>query len=1230
MGPNGCGKSNVVDAIKWVMGEQSAQKLRGRGMEDVIFNGCETQGPAGFAEVALTFDNTDGLAPVEYRDYPEIEVARRLDREGRSDYFINKTPVRLLDVTNLFLGTGVGRRAYSIIEQGRIGLIVSAKAGDRRAMIEEAAGVTKYKIRKKAAERKMDATRQNLLRVSDILHELEKNLASLKRQAQKAERYRRYRDEIRELELYVASFKYLELFHSERALGASTAQASTHVDEARHQLEIKETDYETKRAGVESIRSEVENTQAKSYALDNEIKLLEGQSEREKQALDNAKEREEAADREIARIANELLELGHDVESHKSSLADLLSQAEAADETVTEQKAELERRRSAMEEIELTLNQTKTLVAEVSTRIARDEAVVNAFEKQHAAVEKRAATLSSRDEALREELESNHTELAALTARLDGLRGGGEQKQLLKSQIEESVKTLRRDIDVASAALNTVTEELARKRSRLASIKRVQQSFEGVGAGVRELMHNTALSESGAILGLVADHLRPLETSYTLPLASALGKTLQWVVTRDEATAIETARELRTTAAGSITLLPRDIGELQDKSRLQNAVATTSSEPPVYSSDSYPPPGPFRQMPEGVPRIWKRLSDCVDCVEADYGIRDYLLGAYVMVERFEDAITLRDHGYRGHIVTSDGVVLRNGTVNIANSHDGSSHLLEMQSEMHALTAEVERLEEQAVQKRAHHLALRQRFAETEAQVEAARSDAHASELSLVRADEERGRRAADKARIEETRKAIAAELEQVGQQTRALIDERDNALRDLEEAREALETASAKEQELEAVAEARRKAVEEQTARVTEFSIKLAQTSERVESDKAALARLEETVAGLNTRKGEIIEQRQAAVMLQEETAQKIVKTGEALELKVRAVFDAEQVLTAKRAAFDEAQAGLVKHEREIKDQRAALDELNKKQNVLAIEHREAVIGLGHLVDGVRERHRVELTEILGEYHARPLPDEATTDRVTELARLIERMGEINLTAIEEFEEKSKRYEYLKGQKNDLDEALLSLERAIKQMNRESRKLFKDAFIGINERFKKIFPQMFKGGKAELRLTDPNNLLETGVEILATPPGKRLGSLELMSGGEKALTAVALIFSMFQYKPSPFCILDEVDAPLDEANIGRFAGAVRQMTDRSQFIVITHSKATMERADVLYGVTMETPGISKMVSVELTGDSKSGKKETVEEAPEAVMVESDQRERRDSMVVPRGPMAQTSRASKVG
>jgi chromosome segregation protein len=381
--------------------------------------------------------------------------------------------------------------------------------------------------------------------------------------------------------------------------------------------------------------------------------------------------------------------------------------------------------------------------------------------------------------------------------------------------------------------------------------------------------------------------------------------------------------------------------------------------------------------------------------------------------------------------------------------------------------------------------------------------------------------------------------------------------------------------------EERRALVEQQTQKVSDVRVRAARAKQRAEGDRQALDRLDRSVAELGEREKRLRGDLERGAQQQGETIALLFAAREELADTVHMAFEAHRVLEAARVRYDAMKADLSTREADLKEIRQRIDVGARRVNELTLESRELDMALDNLLAQARERHRVELPRVIGDYHLRELPDENVKTRIDELLRLVERMGEINLTAIEEYEEQAKRYEYLHAQQKDLEEALVQLDKAIKQMNRESKRLFKETFDNVNERFKLVFPRLFGGGKAELVLTQPDDLLETGVDIVAQPPGKKLGSIELMSGGEKALTAVSLIFSIFQHRPSPFCLLDEVDAPLDEANIGRFAEAIRAMTKHSQFIVITHSKKTMQLADVLYGVTMETPGVSKLVSVEL-------------------------------------------------
>lgn len=1163
VGPNGCGKSNVVDAIKWVMGEQSAQRLRGKAMDDVIFNGSETRGPHGYAEVTITFDNTDGLTPPEYRDYAEISVSRRLDRQGRSDYVINKTPVRLMDVTNLFLGTGVGRRAYSIIEQGRIGFIVSSKPADRRQMLEEAAGITKFKVRKRAAERKMDQTRQNLLRISDIVHELERNLASLKRQAQKAERYRRYRAEVRDLELWVASFKYLDLFQENKVVAAQLGHASARSEGVRLALRIREAEVEAERANVDEVALEVDKAQNRAYELDNRVRLLEGTIQQHLDRLASLREAELIAERELGELTGQRGALAHERDSLAAALADLEKAEREASELLAGENAELERRRASVEEAERAVVNARARVGEAQTRIARAEAVLVGFERRRVEERARLERLHTEGDELAQrkvELEQSQAEHAA---RLEGLRSGKQQTAARRDEIEAELKVLRAEIHDSDMEVESLREAAAKRGSRLRSLQELAASFEGVGAGVRALMTRFADSDEErrgrGVQGLVADRLECPE-ELTQALAGALGERLQHVVVDSTEAGLAAIGFLREEERGRATVLP---------SQPRRVVGAGASAP----------------AGEGV---IGRMVDLVGHAPQDTALANHLLGGVFVVEDLETALRVLGEGFTGgQLVTREGeVVGPDGAVTGGSHDDAAAHMLEVQREIRELAEVVERLEANLATAVSRHGELRSGIAQRQAEIDSARSEAHDAEIAIVTVDKDMRALADEQGRVERRRQQVDRDAGELAHKLEQGSDEESAAKAEIEHAHQSEHEASQELAAADGVFRSRRQAVEEQAQRVTEVRVRAAQARERAESDRGAMQRLVRSIEELDTREARLQGDLANGARQQGTVAAHVVLSREELHETVRLAMGAHEEMGAVRAHYDEARQTLGQHEVALKTLRADIDETSAALNQLSLRERELSLALDHLLSNVDERHRVDLRKILCDFHARPLPDAAVTSRISELLRLIERMGEINLMAIEEYEEKAERYDYLTSQQKDLDEALNKLERAIRQMNRESKRMFKEAFVAVNERFKLVFPTLFRGGKAELRLTDPDNILESGIDIVAQPPGKRVGALELMSGGEKALTAVALIFAIFQYKPSPFCLLDEVDAPLDEANIGRFAEAIRQMTDRSQFIVITHSKRTMEFTDVLYGVTMEQPGVSKLVSVELRGEKR--------------------------------------------
>jgi chromosome segregation protein len=575
--------------------------------------------------------------------------------------------------------------------------------------------------------------------------------------------------------------------------------------------------------------------------------------------------------------------------------------------------------------------------------------------------------------------------------------------------------------------------------------------------------------------------------------------------------------------------------------------------------------------------------------DPDARLAEHMLGDVLVVETLDNARALHEQGQaQGMLVTRDGqVIFADGRLSGGDGEDSGAHLIEVKREMRELGDEVARLDSEMSTATARHGSLRSAIAQRQAALEATRSDAHEKEIALVKADKDL-RRADEAERAAQTRIAtLSNEVEELSRVLDGESDEETTGRRERSEAQAAKAQAEYELATADEVYRAHRIGIDEQNAVVSDVRVRAAQAKQRLESDRAVVERLSRSMEELEVRGRHLSTEVSELGQKEQDVLARTEQDRADLAERSATAMQAQSELSEVRSEFDALRSALGEQEHALREVRAHIEADLQLAADLTVKEREVGMAIEHLLDGVFQKHRVDVRKELIDYHDRPLPDDTARGRIDELSSIVERMGEINLTAIEEYEERNKRYEYLVAQKDDLEKALSQLDQAIRQMNRQSRKLFRETFDEVNVRFQQMFPRMFGGGRAELRLTDSENLLETGIDIIAMPPGKKLTSIELMSGGEKALTAVALIFAIFQYKPSPFCLLDEVDAPLDEANIGRYCEMIRAMTGRSQFILISHSKTTMESADVLYGVTMETPGVSKLVSVELRDRSES-------------------------------------------
>lgn len=1157
VGPNGCGKSNIVDSIRWCMGEQSAKHLRGRAMADVIFNGSEHRGPHGMAEVTMTFENSDPDAglPLEYRDYAEIAVTRRLFRDGTSEYLINKTQVRLKDVTDLFLGTGVGTKAYSIIEQGKIGLIVSARPEDRRLLIEEAAGITKYKARKKQAELKMDQTRQNLLRVGDIVSEITRSLASLKRQAAKAERYVAYKNEMEDLILHEAAHRLLEIIAVTKVHEGARDEQAEREQAARAALGAREGELEVVRLAALTSEDRAEKAQNAAFLADNEVRTHEAEIARSRDRYRHLEDRRAAATIEQTDLERTVGELVVEREQLEGQLATIEEEEQREGDMAIEEHERLEELRHGERAAEQEATELRKRASQANASVAGAEATLTGFDRRLGEMAQRRAKHEDELGKLRFEGEDFERRRATLLAQTADLAEGKRISADERTRLDAEMKELRESTVLSDKAVDHAKNELNQRRSRLRALEELHARLEGVGTGVKNLLK----TKDPALLGLVADRIEaPAEL--TQAFAGLLGDRIQCVVVSD---------------------VERGVALLGDLARGKNGRASVISAHPRYVAGAHA--APF--VGEGVVC---RLIDRLLVAPEDEALARSLVGDAVVVETAAVALRLSSAGASMALVALDGTVVHPGGVVSGGSGDAvAAGMIEHKREIRELHELVARLGTEFTALLESQQALRLRMTEVGTALERARNEAHQGELALVTAEKDLRRAEDQLANASRRREQVEAELEDLSEKIEIASGEHETARERLDAGRSASEESSAALEHAEMLAAEWRERVLGQQSIVTDRKVRLARVRERATSLRGTVERLSRSCEELRGRIKKLDDECTEAAFGAGMAAAAMMLSREKLVGAVSRAQEGHAELTAARQALDEARQALGLREADLRGLRQEVADATERLQKHEMALQRLMIEHTHVIEGVRERFRgLELKTVIGDYHKRPLVDAAHRARITELGELLDRMGPVNVDAVREHAEAEKRHTYYAEQKADLDKALDDLEKAIAQMNKESKRLFKSTFEGINARFKVLFPKMFRGGAAELRLTNPEDMLETGIEILAQPPGKKLGNIELMSGGEKALTAVSLIFAIFQFKPSPFCILDEVDAPLDEANVTRYNEGIRSMTDRSQFILITHIKRTMQSVDVLYGVTMQEPGVSKLVSVKVNENAK--------------------------------------------
>ncbi len=1218
VGPNGCGKSNVVDAIKWVMGEQSARRLRGKGMDDVIFAGSENRPPIGMAEVCLTFDNRDGQAPAAYAAYSEIEIARRLYRSGESEYLINKAPARLKDVHDFFRDTGIGLRGYTIVEQGKVAEIVSAKPEERRGLIEEAAGIGKYKARRREAESKMKSTEQNLVRVTDVLGEIRRQISSLERQAKKAARYKRLQETQRVLELSLAADERASLLAEVERESAALGTLKDQMTALEANLAERELAAQEQRIGLAEAEKAVTAGAEKLYGLRSEIKQLEGHIDFARRERDNLEETSEARRRELVTLAEQLATAEGEHRSAREQLEQLergLAQEQAGIELA---ERAVQAAREALRGFETDRDSQNTTHVELLTGVARIEDRIAALGDRRAAIEQRMRGVDADVEAQQSQATVAGQEQSSLE---EGLRNLLAERDRLQEQLREALRLH----EAAKEALGRVSLESqeAQKaaqtsRARYDSLREVVEGRQDIGAGARHLLEGgpEAASRFG-LKGLVRE-LIEADPEVERAVEAVLADRAEAIVIDESRGALAALEALRREGAGrGVFVVARAVADAQ--------------------------PG---FVPLGDPLL-KRVRPRA----GSEGIARALLGDVYLIERLEQAFEHFGGGRlpatfvtpSGDLATPEGVVQGGG--------DPSAHgMLTRAREVRELEVEVARLDQSAERKRSEQTRAEQALARASEELENLRNRHHTAALAVANHEKDLERSTEKVKRIGEAQQTRVAERSDllgeqtaVGEELRALEVELETRRQERESSQRGLDAVglqiSSAGREL-SRCESRVAELRVAYRARDEHRLRLRETATRAEQAER------ETRSWIDQRQQEIEQARLRRETLREEI--------EGAERALAGQLEAEEVARVEsdtlRERFEATSARVAEIEDSARSMRSDLGAAREKTSQAELKLSEARMRLDHQASTVRERWQVEIEhwklptlEELEEGRgtsgeaAAPEPGgsdaaastpasaralaaeaaaekdgeggEADEDDVSPAAMLreakrnvtlamlptperrreaekvrksLQSLGDVNLGAIEEHEELAERFRFLSEQKEDLEGTIQNLREAINRINRTSRKRFRETFELVSQHFSENFPRLFGGGKASLELTEAEDILEAGVDIMAQPPGKRLQNVNLLSGGEKTMTALALLVAVFQVRPSPFFLLDEVDAALDDANVGRFNQLIVEMAQQSQFLVITHNKRTIEVGDVLYGVTMEQKGVSKLVSVVLS------------------------------------------------
>ena len=1150
VGPNGSGKSNVADAVRWVLGEQSVKQLRGSSMQDVIFAGTENRKPLSYAYVAITLDNSDHKLAI---DYEEVTVARRLYRSGESEYLINGSPCRLKEVSELFYDTGIGKEGYSIIGQGQIDRILSGKPEERRELFDEAAGIVKFKKRKATAQKKLENERDNLVRVNDILSELERQVEPLQLQSEKAKTYLKKKNELKDYDVNMFLMETERIASEQREVEEKFKIADEQLKESADAREKIRQEYD--RLGesitemdekINAIRENISNTSVMKEKLESQIQILAEQIHTAEMTDEHLQSRLDA----IAREQKEKEEAKASYEKEKHSgdeqLAQVRKRQEEAAQTLAEIQKQIASCNEGMEQGQKELFALLNRRADIQAKQQRSDTMVEQINIRKAELGKRLLDRKTQETDLDSVLADCKKDLEEVSAHIRKL--SEQEKELSAKEKEWRTKAKEND-----RALEEKQNEFHRQQSRLESLKNIAERYDGYGNSIRKVMEQK--EHNPGLLGVVSDLIQ-VDKKYEIAIETALGGNIQNIVTEDEATAKKMIAFLKQNRFGRATFLP--LTSVRARKNPKNEAAL--KEPGVI----------------GI------ASQLVKCEQKYEEVAAYLLGRVLVADSIDHAIALaKKNHYSLHIVTLEGEYLSPGGSMTGGAFKNSSNLLARRREVEELETKTNRLLQEIAQIKNRREDLLAAIELNEEELEQVKETLQKEFIRQNTAKINVDRAMQQKNESEEVFSSLMKERQQMDRQVEEIRADQTGIKEELEHSRqreteiqhanEAFQKMLEEQKELENKAESELSGIQLEEANIRQ-KVEFAQTNvERINGD---LEKFETEKTGLleNAKNfKEDVEKKQHDIAEIQKTILASSDSHGQLEQKLRESVEQKEQMSAEYRGFFRKQEeisercnGLDKEVFRLNNQREKLNESAEQQTNYLWEEYELT---PHAAAELRN----------SEYED-PL---ALKKLIAAVKDEIRKLGTVNVNAIEEYKEVSERYTFLKGQHDDLVEAEQTLLGIIEDLDSGMRKQFLEKFAEIQKEFNASFKHLFGGGHGALELVEDEDILECGIRIIAQPPGKKLQNMMQMSGGEKALTAIALLFAIQALKPSPFCLLDEIEAALDDSNVSRFASYLNKLTKNTQFIVITHRRGTMTAADRLYGITMQEKGVSTLVSVDL-------------------------------------------------